>query len=143
MRRDTRLSRMLHLLIHMDKMEGCVTSETISKMLRTNSVVVRRMMAGLRERGYVRSEKGPGGGWRLNVDLGDMSLLDVYRAVGSPTIFAIGPDGGETECLVEHAVDDAIMEALGEAEARLLSRFEGLSVADLAQDFKVRLAERT
>ena len=65
MRNDSRLSRMLHVLIHMDKHQHASTSDMIAKMLNTNPVVVRRTMAGLREQGYVRSEKGHGGGWTL------------------------------------------------------------------------------
>ena len=53
MRSDNRLSRMLHVLLHMAEQDAPLTSETIGKMLNTNPVVVRRMMSGLRERGYV------------------------------------------------------------------------------------------
>ncbi|MFP8913766.1 transcriptional regulator, partial [Pseudomonas aeruginosa] len=42
MRNDTRLSRMLHVLIHMARHEGPATSEAIAQMLGTNPVVVRR-----------------------------------------------------------------------------------------------------
>ena len=45
MRNDTRLSRMLHVLIHMARHEGPATSEAIAQMLGTNPVVVRRTMA--------------------------------------------------------------------------------------------------
>ena len=86
---DTRLSRMLHVLIHMDRMEGPVTSDAVAKMLGTNPVVVRRTMAGLRDAGYVRSEKGHGGGWTLERPLGAITMLDIHRAVGEPGIFAI------------------------------------------------------
>ena len=55
---DARLSRMLHLLIHMGRMEGPLTSDDAAMMLGTNPVVVRRTMAGLRDAGYVRSMKG-------------------------------------------------------------------------------------
>ncbi len=34
-----------------------VTSEVLAKAMGTNPVVVRRVMSGLREQGYVRSEK--------------------------------------------------------------------------------------
>ena len=40
MRNDSRLSRMLHVLIHMDRHEHSATSEMIAKMLNTNPVVV-------------------------------------------------------------------------------------------------------
>lgn len=98
MRNDSRLSRMLHVLIHMDKHQHSATSDMIAKMLNTNPVVVRRTMAGLREQGYVRSEKGHGGGWTLVRPLSDITLLDVYRAIGEPHLFAIGPADDQPEC---------------------------------------------
>jgi DNA-binding IscR family transcriptional regulator len=61
MQLDGRLSRMLHVLIHMDRIEGPITSAQAAQMLHTNPVVVRRTMAGLREAGFVRSEKGHAG----------------------------------------------------------------------------------
>ncbi|MGO4775349.1 Rrf2 family transcriptional regulator, partial [Lysobacter sp. 2RAB21] len=48
MRSDSRLSRMLHVLLHMARHDQAFTSEQISRMLNTNPVVVRRTMAGLR-----------------------------------------------------------------------------------------------
>src|SRR5690606_31097616 len=88
MRNDSRLSRMLHVLLHMARHDGPMKSETIGTMLGTNPVVVRRTLAGLRDAGYVRSEKGHGGGWGIACDLERVSLLDVYRAVGGPRLFA-------------------------------------------------------
>ncbi|NRA88555.1 MAG: Rrf2 family transcriptional regulator, partial [Rhizobiales bacterium] len=66
MRSDNRLSRMLHVLLHMSEQDAPVTSDKIAKILGTNPVVVRRMMAGLRVKEYVVSTKGAGGGWTLN-----------------------------------------------------------------------------
>ncbi|MFC6490983.1 Rrf2 family transcriptional regulator [Nitratireductor sp. GCM10026969] len=142
MRRDSRLSRMLHVLIHMDRHCKRATSETISGMLGTNPVVVRRMMAGLRDKGYVTSEKGHGGGWELACGLEAITLLDVYTAIGRPPLFAIGPSVDHPECLVEQAVDARLETALNDAEALLLKRFASITVADLADDFVTRLGDR-
>lgn len=62
MRTDSRLSRMLHVLLHMVRDDASMTSEQIATMLGTNAAVVRRTMAGLRKSGYVQSEKGHHGG---------------------------------------------------------------------------------
>ena len=138
MRRDSRLSRMLHVLLHMARHDGPMTSEAIATMLRTNAVVVRRTMAGLRDAGYVRSEKGHGGGWVLACDLDAVTLLDVHRAVGGPQLFAIGAEADMPHCLVEKLVNEAVAEALGEAEALLLARFGAVSLGQLARDFDAR-----
>jgi Rrf2 family protein len=140
MRRDSRLSRMLHVLLHMARHEGPMTSDAIAAMLRTNPVVVRRTMAGLRDAGYVRSEKGHGGGWALACDLDSVSLLDVHRAVGGPQIFAIGNEEGPAHCLVEKLVNAALEDALKEAEARLVARLGAVSLGELARDFDARYA---
>ena len=142
MPRDSRMSRMLHVLIHMGRHVERATSEQIAKMLATNPVVVRRMMAGLRDKGYVISEKGHGGGWELACGLEAITLLDVYRAIGEPPLFSIGPHADHPDCLVEQAVDARMDAALGEAEALLMKRFGEITVADLAEDFEARMADR-
>lgn len=142
MPRDLRLSRLLHVLIHMDRHLKLATSEQISRMIATNPVVVRRMMGGLRDRGIVASEKGHGGGWRLARPLAEVTLLDVHAAVGAPALFNIGPDAEPSTCLVERAVDARLGAALQEAEARLLAQFGQITVEDLAQDYEKGLAKR-
>lgn len=138
MRNDTRLSRMLHVLIHMERHERNATSDVIARMLGTNAVVVRRTMAGLREQGYVRSEKGHGGGWTLTRKLADITLLDIHHALGNPPVFAIGAADARPDCLVEQAVNAALAEALQAAEALLLARFGSVTLADIAADFDQR-----
>ncbi|MFV3415865.1 Rrf2 family transcriptional regulator [Pseudomonas sp. NY15436] len=135
MRTDSRLSRMLHVLLHMARDDQPVTSERIAQMLGTNPAVVRRTMGGLREAGYVRSEKGHGGGWTLDCDLAQVTLLDVYRAVGSERLFAMGFDNVHPDCLVEKVVNDALQDAMGQATAILLERLGAVSLADLAERF--------
>lgn len=142
MPRDLRISRMLHVLIHMDRHVKRATSDQISKMISTNAVVVRRMMAGLREREIVTSEKGHGGGWQLARPLTEVTLRDVYEAVGSPPLFNIGPGTEPAHCLVEKAVDARLETTLQEAKMHLLAQFAKITVEDLAQDFELRLSER-
>jgi hypothetical protein len=56
MKRDSRLSGVLHVLLHMAERDAPVTSEVLAKAMDTNPVVIRRVMSGLRDQGYVRSE---------------------------------------------------------------------------------------
>ncbi|WP_395396205.1 Rrf2 family transcriptional regulator (plasmid) [Novosphingobium sp. BL-8A] len=141
MRNDSRLSRMLHVLLHMARHDGPMTSETIARMLGTNAVVVRRTMAGLRDAGYVRSEKGHGGGWAIAADLEMVSLLDVHRAVGGPRIFAIGSEHSNPHCAVEKVVNAAVEDALRDAKALLVARLGAVSLAELARGFEVRCSQ--
>ncbi|CAG9249380.1 Rrf2 family transcriptional regulator, group III [Burkholderia cepacia] len=141
-RTDSRLSRMLHVLIHMDQADGPLTSETIATMLGTNPVVVRRLLGGLRDHGYVQSEKGHGGGWVLSVALDDITLLDVYGAVGEPPLFSDLVTDDEAECLVEQAVNAHLSATLKEAETTLLARFGEVTLGMLSRDFEAKAARR-
>jgi len=142
MKRDSRLSGVLHVLLHMAEHEGPMTSETLAKAMQTNPVVIRRVMAGLRDAGYVRSEKGHGGGWTLACDLGAVTLRDIYNALGHPALLAIGNRAESPGCLVEQAVNAALSDAFREAEALLLARFETVTLAALSNDFHARLKQR-
>ncbi|MDN3380751.1 MULTISPECIES: Rrf2 family transcriptional regulator [unclassified Pseudoalteromonas] len=132
MRKDSRLSRMLHILIHMDHMDEPATSDHIATMLQTNPVVVRRTMGCLRDRGYVTSIKGHGGGWLLNVSLADITLLDIHTALGESSVFTIGLSDEHTECLIEKAVNRELASALKASEDLLLARFGEVSLDKLA-----------
>lgn len=139
MPRDSRMSRLLHVLIHMDRHVERPTSDQISKMLGTNPVVVRRMMSGLRKMDIVTAERGQNGGWQLNRPLSCISLLDVYEAIGAPPLFNIGPGSDNPECYVEQAVDARVGATLMQAEALLREQFAGVTVEDVAQDFERRM----
>lgn len=142
MSRDTRLSGVLHVLLHMAEHEGPVTSEVLARAMQTNPVVIRRIMAGLREAGLVRSEKGHGGGWTLACDLDAVTLADIYRALGDPPLFAIGHRSDAPDCLVEQAVNAALGRTLAEAEALVLASFATVTLSALSADFHARLAGR-
>ena len=142
MKRDSRLSGVLHVLLHMAERDAPVTSEVLAKAMETNPVVIRRVMSGLRDQGYVRSEKGHGGGWTLARDLATISLRDVYEALGQPALLAVGNRTEAPGCLVEQAVNAALARAFDDAEALLLSRLGDVTLAMLSADFQKRLGDR-
>ena len=134
MRRDSRLSGVLHVLLHMARHEGPATSEVLAQAMETNPVVIRRIMAGLREHGYVRSEKGHGGGWTLACDLAKVTLRDIYTALGCPSLLAIGNRTESPGCLVEQAVNAALDPTFRAAEDLLLAQLGEVTLAQLAAD---------
>ncbi len=138
MKRDSKLSSVLHVLLHLAHSERPMTSEQMAGMLGTNPVLVRRVLAGLRERGYISSERGHGGGWTVTCDLATVTLRDVYDAVGAPTVFAMGNRNEHSACLVEQVVNASLADAFQEAEALLVKRLGDVTLADLSRDFNVR-----
>lgn len=135
MRTDSKLSRMLHVLLHMARNNKTYTSDEIAQMLVTNPVVIRRTMAGLKKAGFIHSEKGPKGGWSLVEDLSKITLFDIYNAVGEPTIFAMGNERANPDCAVERVVNAALDDAMNQAQTILLTQLKATTLADLALEF--------
>lgn len=133
MQRDTRLARVLHILVHMHLRGGTTTSETIAQMLHTQPSLVRRTMASLREAGYVESIAGPGGGWVLCCELSDLTVRDIYAAIARESAFAIGTANDNPACPVEGAVNRFLDDALSSAEDALLRRLARMRLSDIAR----------
>lgn len=94
--------------------EAAVTSETIAESVDTNPVVIRRIMAHLRQHGMVDSRPGANGGWRLMQPPAELSLRRVYQAVSHESVLAMHhhpnpecPVGGHIQSTLDGVFDDA------------------------------------
>ena len=133
MNRDTRLSDVLHVLLHLGQVEEPVTVTRFwRESMGTNPAVFRRTMAGLRKAGHVQSGKGHGGGWQLARPLRQISLLAVYEALGRPNLFAIGNRSDHPDCLVERNVNAAMADTMARAEALFVKQFGEVTLDTLA-----------
>lgn len=130
---------MLHVLLHMAEVKDPATSESLAVAMNTNPVVVRRLMAGLRQAGFVVSAKGHGGGWVLSCPVSKVTLRDIHEALGSPTLLAVGHRDENPACLVEQAVNSALRGAYRDAETLLLARLSTVTLAALSKDFHRRM----
>lgn len=139
MRRDSRLSLSLHVLLHMAEHDSPVRSEDLGQSMGANPVVIRRTMAGLRNAGLVDSVKGHGGGWSVARDLKGISLLDIYRALDEPILIQQHRGTEKPECLVEQTVGRALNETFQAAEDLIIERFKKTRLSELAAEFHLLL----
>jgi Rrf2 family protein len=91
-----------------------LTSETIADSVDTHPVVIRRIMAHLRQHGLVDSRSGASGGWHLLQAPASINLRDVYRAIRHENVLAMhqhpNPDcpiGGHIRETLEPVFDEA------------------------------------
>lgn len=115
-------------------------SEVMAAHLRTNPVVIRRSLAGLREAGIVTSVKGHGGGWTLTRPAGAIALGAVYTVLGEhgELLPRLKPD--PHGCQIDAAVRTALDGFYAEANALLMNRLDGITLADLTDDLACRLS---
>ncbi|WP_370690266.1 Rrf2 family transcriptional regulator [Hydrogenophaga sp.] len=112
MKSNSQLSGVLHVLMHMALRDGPTTSESLTRAIQTNPVVVRRLMGGLRKAGFVTSAKGHGGGWVVTCPLDTTTVGDIHQALGAPHLLAVGHRDENPECVIEQAVNTALYAAL-------------------------------
>jgi len=139
MKSNSQLSDVLHVLLHLAQADAPRTSEVLAAAMGTNPVVLRRLMAGLRDAGFVASEKGHGGGWVMAAPLESVTLRDVHMALGEPALVSLGFREDRPECLVAQVVNESLQNAVQQAEAALLARLEGITLAELSRGFDQRL----
>ncbi|WP_306004392.1 Rrf2 family transcriptional regulator [Aquicoccus porphyridii] len=130
---DLRFPRVLHVLIHLSLRDRVMSSAEIAKMLTTNPVVVRRMLAGLRDNGLIEATKGRSGGWRAAKPLDDMSMRDVFDALRRPDQVTLRETRDHPGCPVEEAVNEALHKVEAEAAELICKRHEAMSLGDIAR----------
>lgn len=64
----------------------------------------------------------------------------LHEALGAPGLVALGFREDRPECLVAQAVNEALNDAVQQAEAALLARLGTVTLAALSHDFHARLA---
>ena len=104
-----------------------MSSEQLAASVRTNPVVVRRIIRALARAGVVATKEGKGGGARLARSPRRIPLLEIYRAVEDDgSVLAYNPNPPNRSCPVScgikdalapvfGAVDDAVAHTLGKA----------------------------
>lgn len=141
MRRDGKLFVALHILAHLAATgDRPITSELMAAHLRTNPVVIRRSLAGLREAGIVASVKGHGGGWTLARPAAAISLGAVYTVLGARGELLPRLEPDPQGCRIDAAVRNALDGFYAEANALLLGRLDVITLADLTADLACRLS---
>lgn len=134
MKIDLRLPRVLHVLIHLSLRDRVMSSTEIADMLAINPVVVRRMLAALRDHGLIESTMGRLGGWRVAKPLDAIPVNAVYEALGRPNQFSLPESGDHPGCPVEAAVNRVLREVEREAADFVRQRYSGMSLGDIARE---------
>ena len=137
MKRNSRLSLALHALGHMAADPDYPrTSVEIAEHNATHPAFVRRVLGLLKEGGLLRSEKGHSGGWFLSRSPDEITLADVYLALGE-RFMRPEPTGDENPitCAIERALRGEVEIALDRAEATLVEELKRTTIARLADAY--------
>lgn len=133
MKKNSRASVALHALAHLVTRQAPVTSGDLGKCLRTNPVVIRRVLGDLKKAGIVDSEKGHGGGWIVKKSPTQISFSDVFTALGEKLVSEAPQLDKDEQCLIMRTLALIMSDFLSDAEALLDNRLKKISVYDVVE----------
>ena len=111
------------------------TSEYIAGSVNTNPVVIRRILGMLKQAGIVDMKRGTGGAYLVkNVE--DITMLDIYKAVGSVEdgqLFQIH-ENPNPNCPIGANIQEVINISLIEAQQAMEKVLEKIILSDMTKD---------
>ena len=132
---NSRMTVAVHILSYLvfaaRKRSDPITSEQIAKSVRTNPVVIRRLLGQLREGGLVRSQRGANAGWRLARSPKAISLLDVYKAVHDGPLFGLHASPPNPQCPIGRGLPSTLRKVYGTLEDELRRQLGRTSVDEV------------
>lgn len=132
MSQSSRFPLAVHVLVALSfRPKDFISSDSLSGTVHTNPVVVRRIVASLRRAGFVVSQAGVSGGVRLAKRPRQISLLDVYRAVGRAELFRM--HNPNRACPIGRGIPDALGAFLPKAEQAFERSLAEVTVEDVAK----------
>ncbi len=141
---NTRFAVAIHtaaMLAFADKLR--VSSETISRSVSTNPVVVRRVISLLAKHGIVEVRKGQAGGAALSRPPSEITLEEIYQAIEPHPLVSVPKSAGESsECRVARFAGPVLAEFFASAEAGFLDRLSGFTLADVLAAVEQRMADQ-
>src|SRR5947199_143864 len=124
---DTRFAVSVHIMTALaHRKDGRLTSPRLAESIRTNPIVVRRLVAKLVERGLVVSFRGKSGGLQLARPAKDISLRDVYLASTEKPLIAVSTKKPQKECAVSCAMGDILHDVVKGMEDVSLAYLESI-----------------
>jgi Rrf2 family protein len=111
-----------------------LTSDQVAASVNTNPVIIRRCLGDLRRAGLVHVRHGAGAGWSLARAAEEITLLEVYDAVGQEPLFALHRGEPNLECPVGRGIRPALGQVYGAVEHALRRELARTSVADVLRD---------
>jgi len=137
---SSRVAVAVHVLAYLAwKRDEGGTSERIAASVNTHPVVVRRIVGALRNAGMVTVQPGVGGGAQLARHPGEITLLDVYRAVEDDEgLFSLHPQQPRRECSIGGNIQAVLQGVFCRAKVAMEEVLERVTVEDVGREVMAR-----
>jgi Rrf2 family protein len=134
---NTQFAIAAHIMACLGHAEGEeVNSAAIAGSVNTSASFVRRILSKLSKADLVKTATGKGGACWLARRPNDISLLEIYRAIGAPKAFAIHRYPVEKRCPVSCHIKSALGQVLDDTQQALEQGLARISLAQLMPELQ-------
>ena len=121
-----------HSLVYLNHKGDYRSSEEIAENVCTNPARVRKVMQKLKKAGLVETHAGLVGGYRFARDPAEVTLKDVFAAVGKRVVKMTWRSGDPNmDCPIAAGMRPFMDELFASLDARCMQRLEETTVADI------------
>lgn len=134
---SSRFAIAVHTLALMANYEGKpVKSEYIACLVKTNAVVIRRLMCELSRADLIESQSGANGGSWLKREAHDISLWEVYRAVETGEVFSLHKPAEEANCQISCNIAEVLRDVQTKIDKAIEQSLQEIKLSDVLQTLK-------
>jgi Rrf2 family protein len=137
MNTSQRFSVSIHILTLLAASDSALTSEYIASSVDTHPVVIRRVMAHLRQHGLVESRPGASGGWRLLRGPRKINLSEVYQIASHAELLSMHSHPNK-DCPIGGHIQVALKGVFANAQIALEKSLGTVTIADVLADVRER-----
>ena len=135
---NSRMTIAVHALAWMalaqQRGQEVLTSEQVAASVNTNPVIIRRSLGDLGRAGLVNVRHGAGAGWSLTRAPEEITLLQVYDAIGQESPFGMHHTEPNLECPVGKGIRPALGQIYDGIEQAVRHELAQVSVADVLRE---------
>lgn len=108
-------------------------SEKIACLVKTNPVVIRRILSELGRAKIVVSQAGAAGGTRLARRPEDILLVEIYRVIESRQIFALHRQKPDEHCEIGQSIEVVLLQIQNRLDRAIENGLGKITLADVLQ----------
>jgi Rrf2 family transcriptional repressor of oqxAB len=135
----SRFAVAVHALVLLAGSPGAATSAFMAGSVNTDATCLRRVLVSLARAGLVESHEGREGGYRLARPASEITLADIYYAVGDEPLLRPNPAAANPRCPISVAIGPALAAIAADAEARFQEALARRTLADVANQVEVAI----
>jgi Rrf2 family protein len=135
---SSRFAIAVHTLALMANYDGKpVKSEYIACLVKTNAVVIRRLLCELSRANLIESQSGASGGSWLKKSVGEINLWEIYRAVEGGDVFSLHNPQEETNCRISCNIAQVLLGIQTDVEKAIEKSLSQVTLADVLKKLEV------